>query len=463
MAPEIEFEANRNGPVIKLVVESLHKHLQPIRVMKGGSAGKNTETPNSDVDLICALNDFDYRKIDKYCEKAKRALMLEVPGCLFKRDFKHGFTVQVQGCYFDILFTGDPDANKYKNPPEFYNCWYTLDQVRYVKSMKARIPKLHDAILRLKRAKDFVCPKAKSYFLELLAIRVLESQPTEGFDAIMRYLSRKSSSLPHTLSCPVTGEDVTITSEHMNKLINYASGYLFSGGRATYESAVVSWEGSHKYVHKGTYTKGKRTGEQCVVKAFKSGPVYSKVDFSEDLSCISKAREIAEAFNAVVNPCRRVTFNDAEVWVRESQEETKEHLLVEPMISGDYHRFNSNTGFQKDHEDIMAALSHFSYHYTGGTAVLCDLQGGRYHDKYILTDPVILSPTLNKYGPTDLGQAGIENFFSQHECNKICHDHGRQWSLPYNARQRFKVVEGSTLAVRGAIHYGLSVLPPVHE
>jgi hypothetical protein len=38
----------------------------------------------------------------------------------------------------------------------------------------------------------------------------------------------------------------------------------------------------------------------------------------------------------------------------------------------------------------MQALSHYSYHTSGGQFLVCDLQGGIYRDGVIL-DPIILS------------------------------------------------------------------------
>lgn len=67
----------------------------------------------------------------------------------------------------------------------------------------------------------------------------------------------------------------------------------------------------------------------------------------------------------------------------------------------------------------MQALSHFSYHITGGNFVLCDLQGGIYQHEIVLSDPIILSRT-REYGVTDLGPEGISSLFSQHYCNGFC-------------------------------------------
>ena len=36
----------------------------------------------------------------------------------------------------------------------------------------------------------------------------------------------------------------------------------------------------------------------------------------------------------------------------------------------------------------MQALSHYSYHFSDGQRLVCDLQGGYYGDYYILTDPI---------------------------------------------------------------------------
>ena len=102
---------------------------------------------------------------------------------------------------------------------------------------------------------------------------------------------------------------------------------------------------------------------------------------------------------------------------------------------------------------VIQAVSHFSYHTSGGQFVLCDLQGGIYHDGAVLTDPVILS-RKKLYGPTDLGPTGISSFFSRHVCNEFCRSH---WSkpkdqLPYHAAQQVgtctRAVEQATTAPR---------------
>eukprot|EP00434_Breviolum_minutum_P025368 symbB.v1.2.022414.t1/scaffold1989.1/size93477/2 len=98
-------------------------------------------------------------------------------------------------------------------------------------------------------------------------------------------------------------------------------------------------------------------------------------------------------------------------------------VLVEPLIDGTYAKFNSNSGWVNEGYNMMQALSHFSYHYTNGQHLLCDLQGGGYDTHYILTDPAVLSVD-KKFGSTDGGRPMMENFFAHHVCNEYCH---RSW------------------------------------
>jgi hypothetical protein len=81
----------------------------------------------------------------------------------------------------------------------------------------------------------------------------------------------------------------------------------------------------------------------------------------------------------------------------------------------------------------MQALSHYTYHVSGGQFVLCDLQGGIYRHSVVITDPVILSRT-RQYGVTDLGAEGISTFFHRHECNQYC---SSRWQRPRKTHAYF--------------------------
>jgi len=135
-------------------------------------------------------------------------------------------------------------------------------------------------------------------------------------------------------------------------------------------------------------------------------------------------------------------MNEAQVWheVNPQPDGRQKRMLVEPMIEGAFVKFNSNSGHSNG-DKVMAALSHFSYHHTNGQELLCDLQGGRYADCYVLTDPVIMSLD-RKYGPTDLGERGISNFFAHHRCSELCQPNWRKFLVP---DATIAVREGSTM------------------
>ena len=70
-------------------------------------------------------------------------------------------------------------------------------------------------------------------------------------------------------------------------------------------------------------------------------------------------------------------------------------------------------------DDIPQAFSHWSYNYTKGELLVCDLQGELRQD-FCLTDPAISSSRQRMYGDTDLGKVGQKRFFETHQCNPLC-------------------------------------------
>ncbi|CAJ1409488.1 unnamed protein product [Effrenium voratum] len=130
------------------------------------------------------------------------------------------------------------------------------------------------------------------------------------------------------------------------------------------------------------------------------------------------------------------------VWGGEQGRIAGHKMLVEPMIQGEYMKFNSNTGHAEPDSATMQALSHFSYHASNGRYLLCDLQGGRYNGYYILTDPVIHSKS-KEFGGTDLGAEGIENFMAHHVCGRFC---SPNWKMPPAQKliPHFQAVCGTT-------------------
>lgn len=202
-------------------------------------------------------------------------------------------------------------------------------------------------------------------------------------------------------------------------------------------------EGALRLVAKEKYVMGERKGQACVAKWFKSGTVYEVVYFKDDIKAAEKALEILEKWNASGFINRHAYLNMPEVWIGVSGQIEGHMLLIEPFIEN-WVKFNSNTGWADTDTPwprVMQALSHFSYHTTGGNMDLCDLQGGYYRDGVILSDPVILSRTKS-FGVTDLGPAGISSFFSHHVCNEYCRS---SWQTPRDRAMHYTPIKSTTM------------------
>ncbi|KAI0453601.1 kinase-like domain-containing protein [Xylaria acuta] len=195
---------------------------------------------------------------------------------------------------------------------------------------------------------------------------------------------------------------------------------------ATIDQDRLFASGTFKNVYAGKYEKGARAGQACVAKEFKTGSVYETHYFEEEMNIIRCTQEVIDCWNDAGVIDKRVLLNTPRIW---TCKETGTKALVEPMIQN-FEKFNSNSGWATitggAWSEAMQALSHFSYHNSGGQLLLCDLQGGAYRDGYILADPVIMSQS-RIYGPTDLGPDGIRSFFHRHQCGRYCK---REWLKP---------------------------------
>jgi len=91
--------------------------------------------------------------------------------------------------------------------------------------------------------------------------------------------------------------------------------------------------------------------------------------------------------------------------------------MMEPLILN-FEKFNSNSGWVYQSGELwgeaLQALSHFSYHHSGGEKLFCDVQGGVYSNGFVLSDPVIMTPN-GRFGPADLGMAEIRSFFARQQ------------------------------------------------
>mmetsp|Transcript_29081 Transcript_29081/g.56195 ORF Transcript_29081/g.56195 Transcript_29081/m.56195 type:complete len:569 (-) Transcript_29081:168-1874(-) len=451
-------------------IDVIQRKVQPTEVHPSGSIGKGTALKRShDFDFVLVLGSFDSQNPKgSVTWLAERLRGSEV---YVHHKEKHLLKAYYRELELDLLPTGHIDVERLRKmcEPE-KNGWRGAIQIQHTSIISQMAQWRKDVVRLLKAWVALKIAKMPGLILEIL-VRELPIPNSDkirtGFRLALQQLSRGKTKIVDPFR---EQRDVAEDFEYWHEVTEYANDTLSLLGwvegsaaqpnhlrncasKATF-SQSPSWHGAHKQVARGTYTEGARCGDECVVKWFKTGAVYSAANFDDDLRACAEARRIAAQFNQAKRPGLPIYINEAQVWHRADPDAYGriEKLLVEPMIKGIYKKFNSNTGFQASGYDLMAALSHFSYHFTRGSALLCDLQGGCYHDCYVLTDPVIMSPS-QKYGATDLGQDGIDNFFFYHQCSSYCDS---TWSRSHTARPLFQVCEGTSMACGGEVQYGSS-------
>ena len=111
-----------------------------------------------------------------------------------------------------------------------------------------------------------------------------------------------------------------------------------------------------------------------------------------------------------------------------------------PDYQENYKKWSGNYGFVNEphYSPLLAAFSDWSYVITENYLIVVDLQGVDRENKYILTDPSIHCQDP-KFGNTNLGKVGIEQFFKTHKCSEIC----AAMRLPKNKRHiksQFKTI-----------------------
>jgi hypothetical protein len=213
-------------------------------------------------------------------------------------------------------------------------------------------------------------------------------------------------------------------------------------------------EGAFRWVAKGHYTSGRREGEKCVCKWFKTGGTFESSFFDVDIKAVDRSAAIIKEWNNQKIIDKHVQMNKPEVWTftpGSGDSWAGRKVLQEPFIEN-WQKFNSNSGWADGSggwADVMQALSHFSYHASGGQFLLCDLQGGLYSHGAVLTDPVILSRD-HSYGVTDLGPQGISSFFARHQCGEFCRAH---WNMPKDRTAYHHAQQGTSMAHAPTNHH----------
>ena len=171
-----------------------------------------------------------------------------------------------------------------------------------------------------------------------------------------------------------------------------------------------------------------------VLKKYKQeAPEFNKLEcYMKELEIRSICSTYAREFNADqqkqpgtaridVHPANVVEFPGPECY------------LMESFLGGAMEKFSNNRGVvcsKSGLSELVQAFSHFSWVNSGRSLVICDLQGVEFGSRVTLIDPAIHSASACCYGNTDLGAAGIENFFKTHVCGDFCQRMGLSRQLP---------------------------------
>ncbi len=208
---------------------------------------------------------------------------------------------------------------------------------------------------------------------------------------------------------------------------------------STFESANVSGsfnsypfgEGKFKYAHKGHYQRHPtKAGHPCVVKKMKNQFVIRSTDWDKTIEMYSLSRKLAASFNQKHNCKYSIQFKSVEkCLVRSPETRITEYGLVEDYLEGKFTKWTNNNGsIDPDCDDVLQTFMHYSWVESQGEMMVADLQGVRNNLEFLLTDPAILSNSINGglYEGSDTGVKGIAMFFLKHKCNDLC----RQLKLP---------------------------------
>jgi hypothetical protein len=244
----------------------------------------------------------------------------------------------------------------------------------------------------------------------------------------------------------------------------------------TIDDSNVLGSGSYRIAYEGVYIGGSRNQQKAACKRFKDEfQIIEQEFYQTDFKVVDKAIELAESWNDMCRSFETIRFSRGDV-----MEKGGKKYLVEPLIRP-YYKYTSNNGWIENRDNtgssllVLEAFSHFTYHKSGGSLIVCDLQGrfklNRYaflKSRYDLTDPAICS-RKGLYGPSDLGEKGIESFFANHVCNKFCHRYGNgRWTRPRNPTQCLEPCKSTSrmssstpnlLAVTNNTRFNAALLP----
>ena len=201
-------------------------------------------------------------------------------------------------------------------------------------------------------------------------------------------------------------------------------------------------EGRFRLAYKGVYTSPpQKEGGNCVVKRNKDSFAWNSTDWNQTIQIYDLSRSLASAFSPTCNGVASIRYVDVSVYPVTSvggsisvahHVRLNEFVCVEDYIPGYFTKWCNNYGGISPSSELMPAFMHWSWVSSRGQYMIADLQGARTditdwqgvrtNSQFILTDPAIMSNTVDggQYGCTDTGVEGIALFFLRHSCNKFC-------------------------------------------
>jgi hypothetical protein len=150
------------------------------------------------------------------------------------------------------------------------------------------------------------------------------------------------------------------------------------------------------------------TWQRCVFKDFKSKDAKDHLleRYLEEMEVNSVASALAAEFNRTQRPPanRQVRYVLSSVATVKTAKGSRTYF-AEPFLEGSFTRFSYNTGhWEEDRLDPwLLRFALWTYEVTGGFLMVADLQGILSDQGFVLTDPVILSTDLSRFGNTNLG------------------------------------------------------------
>ncbi|RGB39933.1 kinase-like domain-containing protein [Rhizophagus diaphanus] len=182
--------------------------------------------------------------------------------------------------------------------------------------------------------------------------------------------------------------------------------------------------GVEKYAYFARDVKSNPAKEMVMKEYLKVGERNNPLEkYLEAVEVSTVAHFLSMKFNLIAERknISKVNFLNVKLLRCSSIDVRTRYYAIEPRLNAEYKRFNVNTGVITKLRDTLEAFAHFTYEYTEGYLVVCDLQGIELNNEFLLTDPAIHCIDSLRFGGTNFGEKGIsELFLANHRCNDIC-------------------------------------------